>query len=236
MLRNHLSLQEGHWVEVVKRKPVVYLDLNLDEAVLWQGLCRGHKSSVNKARRQGVQVVRERITRDTLAGFQRLYMQTMQRHHASERWLFPENYFVNCATCLGEDRLSLFAAKLEDLIIAEYLIIHAYGTVYYHFGGSTEGHFYLRGNNLLMYEIALWAKAQGYRYFHLGGGYTTDDSLYRFKSGFSDLEAWFYTYSLIHDKERYKDLCAMRDAWEQTHGMTIRRDDFFPAYRRGERP
>lgn len=232
LLGNHIPLRAGSWVELVQLKPIVYLDLEQDEAMLWRGLCRGHRSSINKARRHGVQVVREKVAGEALAVFRRLYAETMDRAQASESWRFPDSYFTNCVGCLGDQRISLFSARLGDETVASYLIIHAYNTVYYHFGGSAEAYFEVRGNNLLLYEIALWAKRQGYRWFHLGGGTSPDDSLYRFKSGFSDMTAMLHSYSKVHDESRYVQLCALKDAWDQAHGTETHKPDFFPAYRR----
>ncbi len=232
LLKNHIPLQDGPWVSLVKRKPIIYINLQKDKDALWKGLSRGNQSSINKSRRLGVEVVREKVSGVPLDDFKRLYMETMARNQATERWLFPDSYFSSCAACLGEDRISLFSAKLDGITIAQYLIIHAHQTVYYHFGGSSKAYFDMRPNNLLMYEVAMWAKDQGYRWFHLGGGYMPDDSLYRFKSGFSKDNAWLYTYGLVHDEARYARLCEMRDDWDLAHGIIKSENDFFPAYRK----
>jgi hypothetical protein len=232
LLANDVPLRAGSWVEVVERKPVVYMDLRQDETLLWRGLCRGHRSSVNKARRLGVKVVRQPVAGDALTTFQRLYAETMVRTQASEYWQFPESYFSNCAQCLGHQRVSLFSAMLAGVTVASCLVIHAYNTAYYHFGASAEAYFEARANNLLLYDIALWAKARGYRWFHLGGGHVSDDSLFRFKSGFSRSTVMLCSYSKVHDQETYVQLCRLRDAFDQTHGIASRDSDFFPAYRR----
>lgn len=232
LLANHRPLQDEQWVQLTRRKPVVYIDLHQDEEGLWRGLCRGHRSSVKKARRAGVRVAREPVAGEVLTEFRRLYADTMKRNLATERWLFPEGYFSNCAACLGDSQISLFTASWEGVTVASYLIIHAYQTVYYHFGGSAANYFDLRANNLLMYEIILWSWAQGYRWFHLGGGYQPGDGLLRFKAGFSNDVAWLYTYGLVHDNDLYRRLCARKDAWDRKHGVVNHDPAFFPAYRR----
>ena len=231
LLENHLPLQKGNWVNLKRRKRIVYIDLTKEMDAIWKGFSKGCRCSVKQAQKQHVQIVRERVSGNSLAEFQRLYMETMQRNHATERWLFSDGYFSNCSACLGDQHVSLFEAKLNGMTVAQSLIIHAYQTVYYHLSGSSASYFHLRPNNLLLYEIASWAKAQGYRWFHLGGGYQPDDSLYRFKSSFSKENAWLYTYSRVHNEARYVQLCAMKLAWNAACGQKAEESDFFPAYR-----
>jgi hypothetical protein len=231
LLANHLPLQNGNWVDLKKRKHVIYIDLKSQNDAIWRGFSKGSRCSVRQARKQGVYVVREKVSGKALMEFKRIYMETMLRNHATERWLFPDSYFSNCSECLGDNCISLFEARFGDIVIAQSLIIHAYQTVYYHLSGSLEDYFYLRPNNLLIYEIALWAKAQGYRWFHLGGGYQPEDSLYRFKSSFSKETACLYTYSRVHDENRYVQLCHMKEIWDNARGFKAEINDFFPAYR-----
>jgi len=231
LLKNHQPLNDYKIIEPLQRKKIVYFDLNKTEVELWRGLSRGNQSSINKARQKGVTISREEVSGNALIEFKKLYAETMERQNANQRWIFPEDYFSNCAEKLGHDHVSLFCAHLNDVIIAEYLILHAYHTAYYHFGGSLEAHFEVRANNLLMYEIALWAKKQGYRWFHLGGGLQNDDSLHKFKSGFSKEETRLYTYSRIFDNKQYSELCSMKNKWDEKEGIISKDTDFFPAYR-----
>jgi len=115
--------------------------------------------------------------------------------------------------------------------VASCLVIHAYETAYYHFGGSSASHFDLRANNLLLFEVALWAKSQGLRWFHLGGGQGPRDSLFRFKAGFSKKAAPLFSYSMIHDSPKYAVLLGMREEYDRRLGIVATQKGFFPAYR-----
>lgn len=231
LLGNYQRLLSGRWVRLIELKQVIYMDLTADSSKLWAGMGRGHRSSVNKARRLGVVVKRHPVRDGPLADFRRLYAETMDRLEAAEEWQFPESYFSNCATCLGDDRISIFTAYTADAPIASCLVMHAYGTAYYHFGGSSEAHFDLRANNLLLYEVALWAKGEGLRSFHLGGGQGPNDSLYQFKSGFSKKSAPLFSYSRVHDAEKYQRLLDLRAEYNHDHGIQSDSGGFFPAYR-----
>jgi len=234
LLDNRLLVAGWRGVEASAQKRVVYLDLAQGEAALWQAVNRGHRSSIQRARRAGVSVERVAADAEHLAGFERLYALTMQRHRAAERWRFPGNYFGNCARFLGPGRVSLFFARVGGAVASAYLLLHDAGIAYYHFGGSDDAFFRLRPNNLLLYETALWAKRAGNRIYHLGGGVTSeeDDNLLRFKSGFGGMSAALYTYGRVHDRAAYDRLCELKMSHERaTLGRTLD-SDYFPLYRR----
>jgi len=234
LLDNRRFVAGWEGVEPRAQKRVIYLDLTPGEEALWQGVSRGHRSSIQRARRAGVSV--ERVAADAvhLAEFERLYALTMQRHRAAERWRFPANYFRDCARLLGAARVALFFARVEEAVASAYFLLHDAGIAYYHFGGSDEAYFRLRPNNLLLYETALWAKRGGDRIYHLGGGVTSeeDDNLLRFKSGFGGASATLYTYGRVHDRAAYARLCELKLSHERaTLGRSLD-SDYFPVYRR----
>ena len=72
---------------------------------------------------------------------------------------------------------------IEIITSAIFIFHNTY--INYFLTGSLYEMRHLAANNLLLYEVALWAKSNGMKYFHLGGGYHGEDSLYRFKESFS---------------------------------------------------
>jgi hypothetical protein len=71
-----------------------------------------------------------------------------------------------------------------------------------------------------------WAKAAGNRVLHLGGGVGSRyDSLFRFKTGFSNLRSGFDTWRIICNHKRYDELT---EAAGLSHAPI---DGLFPAYR-----
>jgi serine/alanine adding enzyme len=231
LLKNYIPFQDILGKELLFVKPIVFLDLNQPEEVLWNGLCRGHRSSINKARRNGVTVEIKEPDEDSLRKFQEIYNETMSRNEAESIWRLPESYFQNCVKYLGKNNTLLFNALYKENVIASYFIIYGYKTVYYHFGGSQEAEFYLRANNLLIYEIALWAKSNGYRWFHLGGGIKPNDGVFQFKSGFSKNIAPLFSCNLIYNQQEYASLCSKKETWDLSHNAKSTRTFFFPRYR-----
>lgn len=216
------------------QKEVVYFDLTIPEADMWLGVRKGHRSSIKKAEKSGVRIEKVEPSIANFDAYTRLYFDTMQRNNASERWFFPAAYFRTCFEQLGDSRVSLFFAYLEDSLAAASILMHDFDTVYYHFSGSDERFYSYCTNNLMVYEIAKWSRLQGYRYFYLGGGVTSSaqDPLYIFKSGFSDKRARLYTYGRVHHVGTYEYLCALKNDYEKSMFGTTIESDFFPLYRR----
>ena len=190
LLANH-RLLEACGLPVERRKQVVYVALAGAETDLWRGLNRGNRNSVNRARRMGVVVEKMDPTPTNLSLFNTMYYATMERVGATQRWFFPEDYFANCFQYLGPERCSLFCAKVKDEIASCFMLMHAFNVAYYHFAGTSVEYHDFRPNNLLMWEVMLWAKSKGYGVLHLGGGASDDmdDSLMQYKRSFSKATA-----------------------------------------------
>ena len=215
-------------------KDVVYIDLSKGRDGILAGINRGHRSSINKARRADVRIEKVDATQTNVGIFNDIYRETMVRRNAAARWFVPDTYFANCCKHLGPDRASMFFAFTGAKVECAYLLIHDFDTAYYHFAGTRSKFTELRVNNLTMYETAVWAQQAGYRRYHLGGGVTSedDDSLLRFKAGFSELRAPLYTYFVIRDQAVYDRLCERKRAYERATAGAESKSDFVPVYRR----
>jgi len=198
------------------------------------GFSQGHRRNYRKAIANGVRVEKMPINPQTMAQFQEIYIYTMERHGAAERWFFPDDYFPSCHTHLGDAGASLFFAYVDDKLASACFLIHGFKNCYYHFGGSYEEFHETRASNLLMTEAMLWAQGAGYTQFHLGGGVSSspDDPLTRFKSGFGARAYPLYSYEKIHAQGVYDELSALKVAHERKKGENIGNSGYFPLYRR----
>lgn len=175
-----------------KFKETVHIDLTQPA---W--LRKGHKSAVKSAQRQGVQCDEIIPTHDNIELFRQMYMQTMARNNAEDRWYYSWDYFHDLLVILG-DKAALFFAGQPDHPECGCIILHDLPAgapmVYYQYAGSF-GRWPRSGMmHLMVATVAEWARARGAKLMQLGGGVTPehDDSLLRFKSGFSKLRAPFY--------------------------------------------
>lgn len=229
-IENHLALQKFPGYSIRKSSEVVYIDLHQDEPLIRKNMTKGNKSSVSKARRSGVEILSSKA-KDDIATFHQLYTHTMERSEAKRAYFFPMEFFNNTLQLLG-DNIELFSAWYEGQMIAASLFLFKGNLVHYYLSGSDASFLSVCPNNLLLYEVILWAKEQGYKIFNLGGGYQSNDSLFCFKSSFSKTAADFYTYSRVHNEEIYEILCQAGDKYDRMTGKEAVSSDYFPKYRR----
>jgi hypothetical protein len=121
-----------------------------------------------------------------------LYVESMERKHAAEHWRFTKSWFQALQlSMLGH--VTILLAYADGKTVAGCLLLHGYGTCYYHFAASSPDA--PKGTSHRMVITAIeWAKKTGHERFHLGGGLQPDDGLFTFKSGFSDLRLPVYRY------------------------------------------
>lgn len=85
----------------------------------------------------------------------------------------------------------LFTATYKEATLAAWIVFGWKDTVYYPYGASSREHREVMAPNLMLWEIARWAKRQGYKYFDLWGalGPNPDPKdpwygFHRFKEGY----------------------------------------------------
>ncbi len=214
---------------VTAASSIVCVDLAQSPEEIWQGLNRGNRSNIHKARQRGV-TIRMGAEAGWIDRFYALYVETMRRNDASQWYYFSPAFFADTFAGL-RDKVTLLSAWYEGEMIAAASFLHDGEVVHYFLGGSASERLELRPNNLLMYEAICWARTQGYRWFNLGGGYHPGDSLSRFKAGFSELSMTFYTYRAVHDAALYAELNARHQAYRQAMGQPEGDGRYFPQYR-----
>jgi len=220
-------LMEGNY-DIESVRTTIYFDLTEGEKHIWDNLESGCRNNIKRAQKYGVTV---EIGRDSrlLENFKELYKQTMDRDNASSYYYFNESFFETTMEGLKNNSL-IFAADYEDRIVAAAIVIFGDGFAHFHFGASDRSYSNLRPNNLLMYEIAIWAQRQGKKMFHLGGGAAgSDDSLFRFKKTFSKTNRLpFFIGRKVYNEAAYSALVKLRI--ENDKGFNSA-STFFPKYR-----
>ena len=226
VLQNHLGEQPG--LELLRRSQTVVWDLRDDPETLWGRMSRSARSSVRSAQRAGVRVEEDTGLRH-LESFHRSYLETMRRNQAASSYHYPLEFFRSTFEEL-RGMVSLFVALQGEEVVSAALILHRGPHAHYHFSGSSGTRPVPGANNLLLHEIALWARSRGTKTFHLGGGRSAGDSLFQFKTSFSPLHLDFWTGSAIHLPEAYERLCAAAAAGRDAAAPPVD-PGFFPRYR-----
>lgn len=228
LLKNHELIQD--FEEVEEKNNTVYIDLTLPKEELLRNLNKKTRNLIKKAEKEGVTI--EILDPEKYIGeFTELYLGTMRKNTANERYYLPKEFFENTVRLLKEN-IILVGARYEGNIISASLFMHKYHFMHYHFSASDKSFLKLSPNNLLLWKTILWGKEKGYKKMHLGGGITNDanDSLFHFKAGFSKATARYYQQKRIYDNNLYKELCELKFMEEKGKKSEI--NNFFPGYRK----
>lgn len=234
-IKNHLFFQKFPDIAIKRAAQVVYINLRQDITLIKKNFSRGNKSSIEKARNSGLEI-RCSKTQDDIDSFYHLYTQTMERNKARSSYFFSKDFFYNLFKLLG-DNVELFSTAYQGRVIGGGILLLKDNIVHYYLGGSDADFLFLRPNNFLFYQAILWVKERGCEFFNLGGGHSSIyDSLFRFKTSFSETTADFYTYSRVHNEGVYRILCQARDNYDELTSRELVKSDYFPEYRRQQIP
>jgi hypothetical protein len=229
--RLHPLIAQRPWLsglgEVLSLGQTVSIDLTLPQDVQRAQYRKGHKSDLNKLRRRGATCFYDR-DQEHLSEVVSIYLETMQRVDAAEEYFFDRSYLVSL---LGSN-VRLFVCRLADEVICGAFFLLCNGIVQAHLGGTKTEYLRLAPIKLVIDTARSWAAEQGAQVLHLGGGVgAREDSLFRFKTGFSDCRHEFTVWSWVLLPEVYEQLCRARSRWNEQTGSAPVSSDYFPAYR-----
>lgn len=206
----------------------VVIDLTLSEESLWQQTRSGHRSEINRAKRQGHVVAMDEDWA-ALEDFYRAYSENMRRVGAGNGYFFPLEYFEQLRDRLA-DCLHLCVVRIGGLFASAAIFSELGGIVQYHLSGTLDDFARMYPTKIMLDFVRRWAKGRGNHCFHLGGGLGAgEDSLFQFKAGFSKLRAPFHTWRVVVDEHAYS--WAVKQWGVRSGRPAPRREDFFPAYR-----
>jgi hypothetical protein len=206
-------------------------NLDVEEEEIWRDFDHKVRKNVSKARRSDV-IIEIDETGSRLDEFYRIYVGTMKRREARSGYYFPLEFFESIAAGLA-GQFVFFHAVHNGIVVSTELALVSVENIYSFLGGTEESAFDLRPNDLLKYELILWAKGNGKRRFVLGGGYLADDGIFRYKRAFAPSGIIpYYVGRRIFDQTNYDRLVAahvnavkkLQPDWNTDPG-------FFPAYR-----
>ena len=233
-----LIAQEGLLVGLGETRPVgqtVSVDLTLPLEDQWAGYSKKCRRIIDKARQAGVVCIHDQ-ERSYRREWVEIYHETMLRVDAPSSYFYDEEYFDLLADELGAV-LQLFVAIVDGSVAAAGLYTSCDGIVQAHLGAMRREYMKISPTRLLDDTARLWAHESGARVFHLGGGVGgQEDSLFRYKAGFSDRRHRFATWRWIVNAEIYRELCERRQHRDQRQASSVATGDYFPGYRRPTEP
>ena len=223
--------------EVSPLGPTIAIDLKSGQVDPVKGMTSTYRYDIRKrilnARNKGV-ICREDSDFEHLKEFIRIYIETMDRTEANDYYYFTEQYFYDMKENLG-GLLKLFVAELEGKIISAALFLITCGIIQYHLSGTPSKYLQHDGAKVIIEKVHRWGMERGFRWLHLGGGVgSCEDSLFKFKSGFSrsqDSCKIFKIAKMVIDPKNYAHLVERRRLWAKQNGYGFFQDSYFPEYR-----
>ncbi len=215
-------------VEYVRN--TVYVDLLGSLENIWIDTVEGKtRNAIRKAKKSGVSVRYSHA--DGISRFVELYHETMKRLEADAYYYFSEPYFDHLGELVNESGV-MIEAVYESKVISSIVVFAGGRFSHYHLSASDSEFRKLQANSLLLWEAIKWSKGKGLSLMHLGGGYSaSEDSLFKFKAGFSPCTAKYHVGKVIHDTNKYAEL--VTEVLGDKRREALDNISFFPAYRLG---
>ena len=209
---------------------IVNIDLTQDLETQKKCYNRRLKSYINKSRNH--YTAKSATTDSEIIAFIDLYYENMSRVNATKGYFFSRDYFFNLFNCSDFKTEVLIAEdKKSKRIIAGAMFVKKNNIVQYHLSGSDERYLNLNPIKMLIDEMRIRATQENYQYYNLGGGLGgCEDSLFKFKSGFSKDFKKFELWKYIVDTPEYEQLTSKK----QLNGKTSDHNSsniYFPSYR-----
>lgn len=185
----------------------IFIDTK-DPETIFNNLDSKNRNMIRKAEKSGITISMRPI--DDYGDFMPIYRETMERDNASQYYFFDESYFKSQLAL--KDNACIFYAMHEGRPVGGAIIYFNDRFMHYHLAGTlTEYRKYAPGN-LLLYKAALWASQMGISKFHLGGGISSDDNLFRFKKKFNkNGRLPFVIGRTVFDRRGYDRLMKIRE-------------------------
>lgn len=218
---NYKLLQElGETVDVNK---TISIDLTLPIEEQRRKFRKSNKYEINKLRKNNYKVVKA-TTNDEINEFIDIYIETMKRVNATDSYFFDQNYFYSFLNNSCFESKLLLAIK-DDIITSGAIFTITKNIVQYHLAGTREAFIRETPMKLIIDEARLMSNNLKLDHLHLGGGVagSDEDSLFRFKSGFSNKTHMFKVWKYIVNQTEYDKLCGQNKC--------DRNSNFFPLYR-----
>ncbi len=210
--------------ELVDLNKTVSIDLTIPADEQRRVFRKSLKSELNQLRRFGF-TIEEAKDKHEIDVFIDIYLSTMDKLGASAGYYFSREYFHSFLE--NKDFESkLLLAKLEEEIVAGAIFTVVGKIMQYHLAGTKQEFARQAPMKLILDEARLLGNSLNLQYLHLGGGVggEDNDSLFRFKSGFSKDFYQFTIWKWIIDAEKYNELIKRRS-------LENSKSDFFPLYR-----
>lgn len=151
---------------------------------------KGHRYNIRKAKERGCYVdIIDEPTNDNIDAFIDVYYQSSLKNKLRDFYYFSSEFIRSHFEDLSS---ILIEAKYKDKVIGSSIFMYGNKFMHYHLCGSNYDYRNYYPVDLILNEAINYAKEHNYEKFILGGGRGKNDSLFKFKTGFSNEILPFY--------------------------------------------
>ena len=202
-LTNNYELYKNTDYKILNISKTVYIKLE-NEKQIWNNMESSCRNKIRKAQNAEL-IVKSGFDRNMFEEFVKIYTETMNRDNAKEYYFFKNDFFESIYKNM-KNNAKIYTVYLQGKAINSLIAIYSGENAHYHLSGSSSQYMNLGANNLSLFEAAKDLCNQGYKRFHLGGGYGGDDSpLLKFKKAFNkNGELNFYIGKKIFNETKRK--------------------------------
>jgi hypothetical protein len=210
---------------VKETNKTVVIDLRTPQENQIKCYRRSTKSEINQLKRKGYVVVDSKSS-SMINEFHIMYNNIMKSKGADPSLIYDKGFFHKFLNNISFETKLLLALK-GDIITAAAIFTFTNKIIQYHLACSKEEYKNDAPMKLILDHARTIGNRENMDFLHLGGGLSgsSDDSLFRFKAGFSNTRLTFSTWQLVIDETLYSKLCDLfnTDINKSTN--------FFPLYR-----
>lgn len=233
-LNTDYSVFENGIVPIMKNIKGAILDYDTQ----LENFDRKVRKNVRRAKSEGLitEIIKGvNLSENQLKSFYDIYVDTMKRNNADEKYYFSLNDFGNFAKNRGDLCAFCFIYD-EDKPVSVEMVLQSDDSIFSFLGGTLSEAFSKRPNDFLKYALINWARDEGIQYFVLGGGYGSEDGIFKYKKTFFPNDVVDYCVGkFIHNEKVYDELTEkaklrylnQEDKTEQKFNEL----SFFPLYR-----
>lgn len=208
--------------------------VNLQRTVEEQWAHYEHKvrKNVKKALRAGLTVHVGTAFTD-LPEFVALYSATMDRRGAADWYRFDHAFFASLTDQLAGSYVAAEVRDASNRLVSAELVLCSDAYLYSFLGGTLPDAFPHAPNDLLKHEVINYGRDSGRVGYVLGGGYSANDGIFRYKRSFdADGVVPFSRVEIMGSHRTYERLIDLRRAEMLDAGKGMQpAAGYFPAYR-----
>lgn len=157
------------------------VDLTKSEEELWEGLNKKTRTPIRKARKLGVAITQNNTETAVKALFNCMHSLSKSKGFFCP----PFNFFKNVKESLDQkEMVKIYLANYDDKIIGAALVLCFKDIIVTRYWSVLPEYYFTQANNLLVWEILMDRKSNGYKGSDLGGMPSNEKGgIYIFKSG-----------------------------------------------------